>query len=206
MMVITSVERKRKAKGMLSVYIDGKYGFSLREEDFIALSLYELQEITEEKLAYIKETVNFRAAKLAAVKFLSLKVRCEKEVRDKLGSEGFEDCVIEKVIEELKSLGYINDKIYAQKFIFDRNKLKPISKKLLKLELQKRGISDDISDEVLSDLEIDDFTVAENLVRRKFGKYDIHDETIVKKIYSFLHHRGYSYSLIDDLVGKLTHS
>jgi regulatory protein len=205
-MVITSVERKRKAKGMLSVYIDGKYGFSLREEDFIALSLYELQEITEEKLAYIKETVNFRAAKLAAVKFLSLKVRCEKEVRDKLGSEGFEDCVIEKVIEELKSLGYINDKIYAQKFIFDRNKLKPISKKLLKLELQKRGISDDISDEVLSDLEIDDFTVAENLVRRKFGKYDIHDETIVKKIYSFLHHRGYSYSLIDDLVGKLTHS
>lgn len=202
-MVITSVEKQKRNRDMLSVYIDNQYAFSIPEEHYITMSLYEMQEITQDTLDYIRETVNFRAAKSKAVRFLSLKVRSEKEVRDKLDSDGFDGSVIEMVAEDLKSIGYINDKIFVQKYIFDRNKLKPISKKLMKYELQKKGILESVIDEILDEWELDDFTVAEGLVKKKFGKYDLKDMAVIKKVYAFLRHRGYNMEVIEEVLGKL---
>lgn len=201
-MVITSVERNKK-NNRLSIYIDNHYAFSITEEDFLSLNLYEMGEISEEQISHIKGFVNVKTAKSDAVRYLSQKVRCENEVRTKLDSEGYDSETVESVLEELKSIGYINDKIYAQKYLYDRNKLKPISKKLLRFELQKKGVAEEIIDEVIVDWDVDEAVVAEGLVKRKFGKYDLTDEKNVKKIYSFLHHRGFSFELIDELVNKI---
>ncbi|MFY9568924.1 MAG: hypothetical protein WAP56_07110, partial [Acetivibrionales bacterium] len=124
-MVITSIERSRKHKDKLSVFIDGKFSFTISEEDYLSLNLYEKSEITEETIEYIKNTVNFQKAKARAVRYLSLKIRTEQEVRDKLKSDGYDRECISRVIEELKAIGYINNKLYAQKYVFDRSKLKP---------------------------------------------------------------------------------
>lgn len=202
-MKITSVEKHKKNKDMLSVHVDNAYAFTIAEEDFIGMNLYEMSEITKHQIDHIKDTINFRAAKSAAIKYLSLRVRSEKEVRLKLDMECFDNSVIDTVIEDLKSMGYINDKIYTTKYIYDRSKLKPISKKLLKFELQKKGISEEVINEVLADWEIDEATIAEGLVKRKFGKYDLHDEAVIKKVYSFLLHRGFGYELIEQLVNRL---
>ena len=88
-MVITSIERSRKHKDKLSVFIDGKFSFTISEEDYLSLNLYEKSEITEETIEYIKNTVNFQKAKARAVRYLSLKIRTEQEVRDKLKSDGY---------------------------------------------------------------------------------------------------------------------
>lgn len=205
-MVITSVERDKKDKNCLLVYVDGKYSFSIDEEDYLSLNLYETEEITKEQLDNIKNTVNYRAAKSKAIKYLSLRIRCEKEVFLKLKADGFSDGVAKNVIEELKSMGYINDRLYAQKFIYDRCKLKPLSKKMLSVELQKKGVSRKIINEIINDMEIDDFSVAEGLVRKKFGKYDLKDEKIIKRIYSFLHHRGYGFEFIGELLQRINNA
>ncbi|MDP4093314.1 MAG: regulatory protein RecX [Bacillota bacterium] len=202
-MVITSVERNNRIKNSLMVYVDDKFSFSIDEEDYLTMNLYEMKDITEEQINHIKYEYNYKKAKSKAVGFLSLRLRSEKEVLVKLKNEGFSDETSYKVIEELKSLGYLNDKLYAQKYIYDRCKLKPESRKLLIIELQKKGISNDIINEVAEDIEIDDYTVAEGLVRKKFGKYDLRDEKIVRRVYSFLHHRGYEFEFIGDLLEKI---
>lgn len=191
-MEITSVEKIKKNKDRLSVYIDGKFAFNISEEDFISLHLYEEAQITQETIEYIKNTVNVREAKAKAVKYLALRIRTEKEVREKLHRDGYDQDCIQKVIEELMAIGYINDKLYAQKYIFDRSKLKPLSKKMMRLELISRGVSDEIADEVLSDWKVDDSVVAARLLKSKFGKYDLSDEKILRKAYMFLTHRGFS--------------
>lgn len=202
-MEITSAEKNKKNKDRMSIYIDGRFAFTIAEEDFISMGLYEKSEITDEQLDYIKNTLNFRSAKATAVRYLSTKLRTEKEVRQKLHEDGFDNDIAEKVLEELKTIGYINNRLYAQKYVFDRSKLKPKSKKLLKLELQSRGIPSDIADEVLEDWNVDEAVVAEELVRRKFGKYDLGDEAIKKKIYMFLNHRGYNRDLIEEVIRNL---
>ena len=130
-MIITSVERNRKNKDMLSVYVDNQYAFSIPEADYLRLNLYEKRDITEEDIINIKENVYFNAAKSAAVKFLSLRLRSESEVRKKLERDAYDSETIDKVVNHLKSLGYLNDRLYVQKYLFDRNKLKPKSKKML---------------------------------------------------------------------------
>lgn len=202
-MEITSAERNKKNRDRMSIYIDDKFAFTISEDDFLGMNLYERKEITTEELEYIKNTLNFRCAKAVAVRYLSVKLRTDKEIRQKLHQEGFDSETIGKVVEELQAIGYINNKLYAQKFVFDRSKLKPKSKKLLKLELQSRGISQEIADEVLEDWKADEAVVAEELVRRRFGKYDLKDEAILKKVYMFLNHRGYNRGLIEEVVNKL---
>ncbi|MCX8130349.1 MAG: RecX family transcriptional regulator [Clostridia bacterium] len=201
-MQITSVE-KQKNKGRYSVYVDGSYSFSISEEEYFRLNLYEEKEISPEDIEYIKQNVNFNSAKFAAIKFLSLKIRTTKEVESRLSDNGFDIETINGVIEELNSMGYLNDKIYAQKYIYDRSKLKPKSKKLLKSELQSKGIEAWVIDEILDSWELDEYSLAEVLIRKKFGKYDLNDEKITKKAYSFLMHRGFSRGLIEQVVRKV---
>lgn len=203
-MDITAVERNKKNKERFSIYIDGKFSFTIAEEDYISMNLYEKLVITDEELDYIKNTLNFRAAKNYAVSYLSSKIRTENEVRQKLNEEGFDSESVEKSIEELKAIGYINNKIYAQKYVYDRIKLKPKSKKFLKLELKSKGITDDIIDEVLDDWNLDESSVAEGLAKRKFGKYDMNDVNVKKKVYMFLKHRGYSHEIITGIIGSMS--
>ena len=202
-MKITSVEKNKKNRNRVSVFIEGRYGFSISEEDFLCLNLYEKKEITPEEMDYVNNEILFREAKALAVKYLALRLRSEGELRIKLRQEDYSHELIESVIEEVRSLGYINDKLYAQKYVYDRSKLKPKSKKMLKLELKAKGIPDEIADEALDDLKVDDASVAEGLVKKKFGKYDLSDEKIVKRIYSFLHHRGFRPEIIEGIVEKI---
>lgn len=195
-MEITSVEKSKKNKDRLSIYIDGKFSFTISEDDYLSMNLYDKPVLTEDTVDYIKNTLNFCEAKSLAVRYLSMKLRTGKEVRVKLQDEGYDSVCIEKVIDELKAIGYINNKLYAQKYVYDRSKLKPLSKKLLKQELQSRGIPGDVADEVLDDWKVEDMVVAESLLKRKFGKYDLTDEKILKKAYMFLLHRGFSHDTI----------
>lgn len=203
-MEISSVERNKKNKERLSVYIDGRYSFSISEDDYLSLNLYEKRELTAEELDYIKNTLVFREAKSDAIRYLTSKLRTEKEVGLKLQDEGYDESTVDQVIEELRALGYINNKLYVQKYVFDRSKLKPISKRLMKVELQHRGIPDELIDEVLDDWNMDDSAVAEGLVRRKFGKYDLQDEKVTRKVYAFLKHRGYGYEIAEGVIRKLS--
>jgi regulatory protein len=195
---ITSVEKNKKNRDRLSVYIDGRFSFTISEEDYISLNLYEKSEISEETIQYIKDTLNFREAKAKAVRYLSLKLRTEKEVREKLLGEGYDPDCTEKVIDELKAIGYINNTLYAQKFIFDRSKLKPLSKRMMRLELLSRGIDEETADEVLAGWKVEDSVVAQSLLKRKFGKYDMSNEKTLRKAYMFLVHRGFSRETIKE--------
>ena len=51
--------------------------------------------------------------------------------------------------------------IYAQKFVYERIKLKPKSKKALSFELKSKGISEDIIETVLNDIDYDEDVVIE---------------------------------------------
>lgn len=205
-MVITSVEKSKKNKGMFSVFVDDRYAFSIPEEDYLRLCLYEKKEISDEEIEFIRKNVTFKSAKSQAVKYLSYRLITEAQLFDKLQGKGFDEDTILDVISELKSMGYINDLIYAQKYVYERIKLKPKSKKMLKMELKSKGVSEDIADQVLNEMEIDEDIVIDRLIKKKFGKYNIKEPQIEKKIYYFLLHRGFSMENIRTALNRITNS
>jgi len=202
-MLITSIEKDNKTKGQYFVYIDNSFAFSVPEEYYLKLNLYEKKEIDEQEIKKIRDTVVYEEAKARAIKFLSLRLKTEKELRDMLKQHRYDRETVDKVVDELRSYGYINDRLYIHKYIYDRCRLKPKSKKLLKYELLKKGLPAEIIDEVLSDFNVDEYSIAENLVRKKFGKYDLNDKEIIKKAYNFLKHRGFENTVIEEVFKKL---
>jgi regulatory protein len=200
---ITSVEKNKKNDKMLSVYVDNVYSFSIPEEEYLRLNLYEKTSISEEEIEEIKKSIALRNVKSSGIKLITYKLLSEKELFLKLVAKGYDEDVVSMAIEELKSMGYINDMIYAQKFVHERIKLKPKSKKALRFELENKGIPKDIIDCVLNSIEYDEDAVIERLLRKKFGKYNLADSKIAKKAYSFLMHRGFNFEDVKRVINKI---
>lgn len=202
-MRITSIEKENNKDPIYKIYIDNEYSFSIPEENYFKLNLYEKDEISEEEIKVIKNTANFAAAKSKAFVYISYKFRTEKEVRLKLEDESFNSNIIEKVLNELKAEGYINDNLYIRKYLHDRRKLNPKSKRMLMVELKKKGIDKELILESLEELTLDNILVAEELVRKKFKDLDISQKKIERKVYQFLQYRGFNAGEIRTVIRKL---
>ncbi len=203
-MKITLIEKNKKNPNTYMVYLDDGSVFSIPEEVYLKQGFYEKEEISNEEIIYIKEQIIYTTVKQKAMRYLTLKYRSEKEVKQKLMRDAFDEDIIESAISELKSIGYINDLIFTQKYIYDRSKLKPKSKRMLKYELLNKGVDESIIDSVLDSWEVDDMTVAIGLVKKKFGKYNLKDEKIYKKAFAFLRHRGFETNVIIDVLKQFT--
>ncbi len=147
-----------------------------------------------------KLSSDFDKAKSFAVKRLVIRHYSQKELELKLLSAGFDDGAIGKAIKELQSLGYINDELYARKFINDRLKLKPKAKRFLKYELMRKGITAEMADTLLDEYKIDEYEMAEMLLQKKFCRFDLDDAKIRIRAYNFLKNRGYDENIIKTLL------
>ena len=82
-------------------------------------------------------------------------------------------------------------------------KLKPKSKDMLMLELKNKGIDEVVIDEELENLEVDNVSIARDLLQRKFKNLDLSDIKAKRKAFSFLKYRGFSNSDIISAINQI---
>ena len=63
---------------MLSVYVDNVYSFSIPEEEYLRLNLYEKTSISEEEIEEIKKSIALRNVKSSGIKLITYKLLSEK--------------------------------------------------------------------------------------------------------------------------------
>ena len=83
------------------------------------------------------------------MKYIIYKKRTEKEVWEKFKDE--DQGILETTIENLKELGYINDKDYVDRFIREAIALKSLSIFELKYKIYSIGIIDTIINEYIAE-------------------------------------------------------
>ena len=201
-MTITAVE-KVKDKGMVRVFIDDNYAFSIPEQDYNKNKLYKDITLSQEQLDDIRNKILVRAARERAVRYLTFKDRSEYEIFNKLVDAGFDRSVAQNAVNELKAIGYLDDTRFAMKYLSERIRTKALSKKTLGYELKNKGIDNEIIEKALSEFEIDDYEVALREGKRKFGKYDLKDKKIEQKVCRFLLHRGFSYEIVNKVLREM---
>ena len=138
-------------------------------------------------------TIKDRSPWDRAVKYISYKMRTEKEVRDYLG----EDCT-EEIIGKLKDYKFINDEEYARMFIEDRKRFRPISQKMLGFELKRKGILNTEPLSLNSDEDLAKLALEKKL--RLWSKLEFPEFKI--KAARFLASRGFSWDTIEKTVKK----
>lgn len=202
-MKITKIEQQKKNKQRMSVFIDGEFSFGVDNFTLLSLHLEEGSEISEEKLAVIKNSAVFEDAKNYAAKLISSKSYTEKAMREKLVSHIGDNEVVDKTISFLKEYKLIDDYDYAIRYAHDLVHLKKLGLSSIRWKLKEKGISDSIIETVLSEFDFSD-EIEENLkalAQKKLGgNYDIKN---IMKVKRYLATRGYSFDDINRVFSKI---
>lgn len=131
--------------------------------------------------------MDFEVAKEKAIRYIGISRKTEYEVFQKLRKLKFDDEVINKVIEYIKNLNYLNDHEYVDAYIRQCMRLQNYSIYEIKNKLLQKGIKKDIIDEKIEVLYESDYekNVVEKLLKGKLKNTD--DE----KRKAYLYRRGF---------------
>jgi len=139
------------------------------------------------------------------ISYVSFRLRSAKEIHEYLSkhAKGNEE-YIHLAESRLKELGYIDDDMYAKRFIESRNRSRPKGKKLLQLELRRKGVSQDIIDLVINDGQVD-IELARGIAQKKYSlwkKLPVLEQK--KKLFGILQRRGFSSTVVFRVIDEVT--
>lgn len=198
---ITAIESQQKNPQRVNVYLDGEFAFGLAV--VVAAWLRVGQELGEEKIASLKTQDEGEVTYQKALHFLSFRPRSSAEVRQNLSKRGISEPLIEETMNRLQSNRQIDDEAFARAWVENRNTFRPRGKPALRMELRRKGLSDEIVQSVLS-TQVDEaalaITTARKYARRLAG---LEWPEFRQKLSGFLARRGFSYTTLAPVVSEV---
>ena len=177
---------------MYDVLFDDGQSIKVHEESLVRYVLIPGKELDESEFNEIVQNIQYDQAYVAAIKYISYKIRSVKEMFDYL-NEDYEVDIIRQTVYRLENEGYLNDENYAKAL---RNTLLNTTDKgpgHLKRELKKHDIKESV---ILNETEaFDDLIDAERMNKLKDKFLRTHRGSYVQfkqKLREKLTLRGYS--------------
>jgi regulatory protein len=201
-MVITKIQRSRRARNRYDVHIDEKPTLQISDMLLLKSGLFAGMELDEPTLLKLSSAANRESAYHDALNFVSYRPRSSKEVLDRLSRRNYERELACQVIDMLKDQRLLNDAEFARMYVRDRLKGKPMGRSLLRKKLMEKGISFQLSDRVLKEYvtDEDEEAAAKALLVRKLktsaGRFSKMDAlTRQKRLMDYLVQRGFSFEI-----------
>lgn len=195
-MQITAIKQQVKRSDRYSVYVDGKYAFSLSEGALIEQGLASGQELEPARLKELKQASGLDKAYGNALRYVVMRPRSEWELQDYFRRKGIDQDAASVITERLKNLNLLDDLAFAQAWLANRRLLKSTSKRRLRLELKQKHVAEEIIAQVLEEDEADERAVLRDLIAKKRGRYPDR-----QKLMQYLARQGFSY---DDIKSALS--
>ena len=177
---------------MYDVLFDDGQSIKVHEESLVRYVLIPGKELDEEEFKEIVQNIQYDQAYVAAIKYISYKIRSNKEMKDYLDKD-FEEGIVSQTMYRLQDEGYLNDENYARSL---RNTLLNTTDKgpgHLRRELKKQQIPESI---IIEEVEsFDELIDAERMNKLKDKFLRTHRGSYVQfkqKLREKLTLRGYS--------------
>lgn len=196
MKIITKLEVQKKNTKRCSVFINEEFAFGI---DIDAIGIYNIQkgnQYTEDEYEELLKALQYEKSKFAALRYVGYSPRTIKETTQKLHTFEYDEIIITKTIDFLKSYGYLNDMEYAKNFIRNRIQQKNHGRHKITYDLMHRGIDKNISQPILETYEDEEYEGALTLYNKKTKGREIKDHKEKAKITRYLHGRGYPFEII----------
>jgi len=148
----------------------------------------------------------YRKALNTALRILTRRDHSKHELSQKLKARGYVQEVINDVISECERFDYINDERTAQFFI-RRLQRKGYGRKRIRSELNWKGLRSKNIQTILSKSinDTDECQGAEKIYQKHARRFNREKDELKRKdkIYKFLYGRGFSQSVISELISKI---
>jgi len=182
--IISSIERQKKNKSRVSIFVDGDFVLGLEELVLMQERIKIGDEIDEDRLKEIAFRSDISAAFNKAIKKLGTRLHSKKEIARFLLEKGYENEVIDNVMDKLNEYGYINDERFGEEFI--KSYAKKYGKHYVCMRLKEYGLDRGVIDRLL------DYSDDDSL-KRVAQKYLSTRKGITKqKLYGYLYSKGYA--------------
>ncbi len=199
-MRITAIKTQVKREGRYSIFVDGKYAFSLSAEGLLTAQLVTGQELSQTELTAYKKASQEDKAYSLTLAYVARRMRSEGELHDYFRRKQYAPELSEQIMWRLRQLDFVNDAEFARRWVENRRLLKATSTKKLRLELKQKRISDDIIRSVLEADETDERQILRELVekKRKQTRYQNNE-----KLMMYLARQGFNYDDIKSVLNAI---
>jgi regulatory protein len=197
-MMISAIKQQVKRHDRYSVFVDGKYAFSLSEGGLIESRLASGQEIDRAQFEELKKAAGTDKAYGNALRYVAMRPRSEWELHDYFRRKQVDETAAEQITERLRGLGLLNDASFARSWVASRRLLKATSRRKLILELKQKHVNEDIIREVLDEDETDERDQLRTLVAKKRSRYP--DD---QKLMQYLARQGFGFDDIKSVLREI---
>ncbi len=203
-MLVTAIEDQKRDPAKSNVYLDGQFAFSLLKQDVLYFRIKVGEELSEDTFQYIQDSLLYIRAQEIALHFIGYKMRTEAEVRRKLEEKEVQPEIRDRVMEFLKKYDYVNDVLYVQKYVQERERLAPRGKNLLQLELRQKGVAEKTITAVLAEMELDEADAAVRLLAKKLRHAALPlDQKQKQKLLAFLMRKGFDFETAKEAISQM---
>jgi regulatory protein len=199
---ITDIKVAKGREKRVKVFLDGEPALDLLAETARPEGLKTGQEIDRSRLDTLESQDRVQRCFNAALRLLGYRPRSEKEIRQRLQRHGFDGEYLNKAIDRLKEQGLVDDIAFARFWKDNRETFSPRSRRMTKLELRRKGLSSDIIEQVIG--EIDDGESAYRAAVKRAPRLAGTDyQDFRRRLGAYLGRRGFSYSIIKEITEKV---
>ncbi|HET9721849.1 MAG TPA: regulatory protein RecX [Candidatus Saccharimonadales bacterium] len=148
-MKITSIKQQVKNLDRVSIFVDGKYSFSLSLDELITHKLKNDQELDATEVKKFKKISADGKLRARALEWLLNRPHSEREFRDYLYRKKVDKDQIESLVNEFTQKGYLDNAKFAGWFT-ELQARRGKSDRAIRSELFKKGIARDSVDQALA--------------------------------------------------------
>jgi regulatory protein len=136
-----------------------------------------------------------------AVGLLARREHSAYELKQKLAKSDVTEDEVEQVIEQLQQSGLQSDIRFAENYVRYRSQ-RGQGPLRIKQELNERGVTSEITDDQINQLDIDWYELAHNVRCKRFGEANPDDFNERAKQQRFLQYRGFSHDHINESLNR----
>jgi len=188
---ITSITPQVKDKTRCNVYLDGRFYCGLKFETVVKNRLKVGMNVSEKFMNEIQLDSEKSAALEKTFVFITTSAKTEKQIRDYLYKKGYLPAVVNYVLDKMRDYRYVDDLDYAQSYVGNVGARK--GKRLIKMELFKKGISKENIENALETLQEDDQESAAIGILNKYMRSKEPTRENIAKAYRYLMSKGFDY-------------
>jgi len=203
--VVVEIKDCKRRKLWKTCLFESGHSLELPFELIVKHGLKTGTAIDAETFEMLKSNSEVSKGKEHGLRLLSYRARSEKELRQRIRQKGMNNAASESIIRDFKRMKLIDDEDFAKRFVHDLISRKPSGEFLVRSELLRKGVHEEIIDKVMAETfsENEPVKLAQTCMRQWLSR---HPRTTGKekryKITRFLFQRGFSQSVIEEIVGE----
>lgn len=199
---------KKLGNGKYQLIIGNHHKVTTYDEVILKYNLLYKKEIDSELLDQIFSETSFYDVYTKAVKYISIRLRSEKEIQKYLSKYSLSPKEEQQCIDQLKEVGLINDERFAQAFISDKLHLSTMGPYKIRGELEKLGVSSECIEKEMEHIDLS--MVKDKLAglmqkkikaNKKYSSYMMH-----QKLLYYFRDLGYDTGMIEEVFSMMEKS